>query len=182
MAKRSIGFALDDVAEETRAAGNLRRELRRWFPSSDWVALLECPRVREAARLDRRAFIWSIAAGGTLLVPTLGCSAEVEKGAGVVFEAIKVAAAQYVSGGESGGSAFYSSDSPSRENAALQTQLLQISSNEVQDENEEMVPVPAKTEGWAYAYEGLISALTGDHRISGTSVGITLLTQVFAFL
>lgn len=182
MAKRSIGFDLNDVLEEAQCARNLRSEIARWFPSSNWVAQFDCPRRREMVRADRRAFMLQLGAGAGLLLPTAGCAGEGAAVVGVVFEAIKVAASSYAAGSAAGGSAIFSNDSPSREKAQLLTALTFSDSEEVQDEEEELVPVPGRSRDWVYAYEGLISSLLGPHFIAGTAAGITLLTKVFRFI
>jgi len=111
-----------------------------------------------------------------------GCSPEEAELVGVVFQAIKVAQSQYDVGSGAGGAAFFGSDSQSREKAQLATKLMLADSGDVQDEHEELVSVPSRSNGWAYAFEGLVSAVTGSHVISGSAAGVTLLTELFSFL
>jgi hypothetical protein len=175
---------MGDLAEETLAGRNLRREMSRWFPSSTWAREFEHPLVRAGVREKRRDFLFKLTASAGLFVPGISaCSgAEAAAIAGVVFQAIKVAKSKYSAGSEAGGSAFFDSDSQSREKAQLGTQLMLAHTNEVQDEHEELVQVPPKKDNWAYAFEGLVSQLTGDHQISGIAAGVELLTEVFAFI
>jgi len=178
---RTLSFPLADLADERRSGINLRREVARWFPSARWAVPLERAALRESVRADRRAFLATLGAGagGIVFAPACG---EDAGSIGVLFQAIEVAATAYAAGTGSGGTAMFSNGSQSRERAALLTALMLAGSSEVQDEAESLVDVPAKEEEYMFTYEGLISSILGEHVISGTSVGITLLTGVFRFL
>lgn len=190
-ARRSTGIALSELAETSAFGSNARRELLRWFPSSQWVrSLEEEPALREALeeRLlqKRRGFL--LASSALALTPVLGCSA-LSSALPFVFKLLEAASKSFVAGKGSGGSAFFDNGSQSRESAQLLTRLVEGAestayddSDNYRDEAEFLVNVPATVSDYAYLFEGLVSDAVGDYFLAGTAAGETLFSEIFKYV
>lgn len=182
---------MSELLESSRFGRNARRELIRWFPSSAWVKALDRDDERREHVLSRRLWLEGMAGsaaglalGGGLVVPTTGCSA-ITAALPLIFEAIQAAETIYQVASGAGGSALFTNSSQSRETAQLLTQLLKGSDpkrGDLQDEGEHEVKVPGNDDGYLYAFDGLISSLTGEHFLSGTAVGTTNVSDLFEFV
>lgn len=189
--RHSTGIALVELAETSSFGSNARRELIRWFPSSPWIRTLEerpdlRARVHEQLDQKRRRFL--LGASAVALSPVLGCSA-LSSALPFVFKLLEAAAKTFVSGKNSGGSAFFDNGSQSRESAQLLTRLVEgidssayDNSDNYRDEADFLVNVPAKASDYAYLFEGLVSDTVGDYFLSGTAAGETLFSEIFKYV
>jgi hypothetical protein len=184
--RRSVGFGLSELAENSKFGASLRRELIRWFPEQTWVARVDAsPELRELVDVDRRRFLVSMGllplAAVPLIAPVTGCGAAAT---GLLFTAVQMAASYFTSGSASSGAALFDNGSQSREAFQLLTSLFSGKPSgkpETQDQNQHDVNVPASITGYMHMFGDLISSLTGDHFVSGKAIGQTQDSKVFQY-
>lgn len=177
---RGVGISLTELSEESVFGKNARAEIARWFPHSAWVTKIPTlVHQRELPNAERRRILLALAGGTGLVLPQLGCGA-----VGLIFEALQVASQIYKVAQKSGGDAIFTNATQSREKSQLLTSLNlgNPDSYEAQDAEEFLVDVPAQQMDWLYAFDGLVSEATGEHFMSGTAAGTTLLTDIFSYV
>jgi|GEM_PF-2720982 len=187
---RSAGISMRELLESSRFGSNAREEFLRWFPSSPWIRPLHQDDALRERVLSRRAWLGGmtssaagVALGTGLVLPNSGCSV-LASALPLIFEAIQAAQQIYTAASDVGGSALFTNSSQSRESAQLLTELMKGSdpgSGDLQDEAEHEVKVPGKDDGFLYAFDGLVSGLTGDHFLSGTAVGTNHISDIFDY-
>lgn len=181
--KRGVGVSLNDLWEDSQFGRNARLEIVRWFPSSAWLARPPPSVLREEVELSRRQALLGMAGVAGVALPGVGC-AVVAQALPLIFQALEAARKVYEISQASGGSAFFSNGSQSREKSQLLTSLLSGSpkESETQDEMEFLVDVPGRESDYAYAFEGLVSDVFGDHFFSGLAAGTTVLSEIFSYV
>jgi hypothetical protein len=184
--RRQVGIRLSELSEESRFGAGARREIIRWFPDVRWVqALDENPRLRELAIVDRRRFLACIGLLPLAALPAAaslsGCSAAT---AGLIFQAVQMAASYFATGSPSSGNALFDNGSQSREAFQMLTSLFAgkpSGEKSLKDENQFDVQVPASATGYMHFFSDLLSDETGDHYVAGKAIGQTKLSDLFEY-